>query len=79
MNYYMLQYTCVQYTYTHIHASIATVLVFFQMYVLLQLYEVNICISMDINTECFGKPVLTHSCVWIVAGLVAITQLSQRT
>ena len=39
MNYYMLLCTCVQYTYAHFHASIATVLVFFQVYVLLQLYE----------------------------------------
>ena len=57
------------------HVSIATVLVFFQMYVPFQLYDQLICISMDINTECFGKPVLTHSCVWIIAGLVVITQL----
>ena len=37
-------------------------------YILLQLYENMLCISIwiYINTECFGKPVLTPPCVWIV-------------
>ena len=70
MNYYMLLYTSVQYTYAHFHLSIATVLAFLQMYVLSQLYEVMICISIDVSTKCFGKPILTPSCVWIVTALV---------
>ena len=62
MNYYMLLYMRTIYVHTLIfmHRLLYTVLVIFQMYihylyVLLQIYEELICISMAINTECFGN------------------------
>ena len=65
--------TCIQYTYSvHsfscINCYCVSVLVFFQIYVLLQLQNIRtLCIFMGINTECFGKPTLTHPYVCIVA------------
>ena len=41
MNYYMLQYTCIQYTYAHFHVSIANVLVFCVLIVFTQLYSTH--------------------------------------
>ena len=65
----MLLYTCMQYIIIHFHVSIATICVCFKRtYILLKLYEDMLCIStwIYINTECLGKPALTHACVWIV-------------
>ena len=69
---YVLQHTCVQYIIIiHFHVSIFTTCICSRCtYTLLQFSEDMLCIStwIYINTECFGKPVLTHASVWIVCG-----------
>ena len=54
MNYYMLQYPCIQYSYTHIHASIATACtcVLSNVRTITALYDQLICIPMDFTTCC---------------------------